>query len=65
MRETFEKLDKNGDGRLSFEELEAQCDDSIDAKEVFKRVDTDGNGFIEFTEFLAAAVDMRKLASSQ
>lgn len=45
-------------------ELKAYCDDSIDVTEVFKRVDTDGNGFIEFTEFVAAAVDMRKLASA-
>jgi len=41
------------------------CDESIDVKEVFRRVDTDGNGFIEFTEFVAAAVDMRKLAGKE
>ncbi|CAD8183250.1 unnamed protein product [Paramecium octaurelia] len=63
LRQTFQKLDKNGDGKLSMEELRAYCNDDIDVEDLFNRVDTDKNGFIEFTEFLTAAVDMKKLAS--
>ncbi|CAD8182498.1 unnamed protein product [Paramecium pentaurelia] len=63
LRQTFQELDKNGDGKLSMEELKAHCNDDIDVEDLFNRVDTDKNGYIEFTEFLTAAVDMKKLAS--
>ncbi|CAK83098.1 unnamed protein product (macronuclear) [Paramecium tetraurelia] len=63
LRQTFQELDKNGDGKLSMEELKAYCNDDIDVEDLFNRVDTDKNGYIEFTEFLTAAVDMKKLAS--
>lgn len=56
-------MDKNGDGKLSMEELKVYCNDDIDIEDLFNRVDTDKNGYIEFTEFLTAAVDMKKLAS--
>lgn len=32
---------------------------------MFKKVDTDGSGYIDFTEFMAAAVDLKKLASKE
>ncbi|CAK74200.1 unnamed protein product (macronuclear) [Paramecium tetraurelia] len=64
MRKTFQELDKNGDGKLSMEELKEYCSNGIDIKDLFSRIDTDHNGFIEFTEFLTAAVDMKKLVSA-
>ncbi|CAD8085675.1 unnamed protein product [Paramecium sonneborni] len=64
LRITFQKLDKNGDGKLSMEELKEYCQNGMDIMDLFSRIDTDKNGFIEFTEFLTAAVDMKKLASA-
>ncbi|CAD8092849.1 unnamed protein product [Paramecium sonneborni] len=55
LRQAFQELDKNGDGKLSIKELKINFNDDIDVEDLFTRVDTDKNGYIELTEFLTAA----------
>eukprot|EP00358_Blepharisma_japonicum_P000851 CAMPEP_0202950728 /NCGR_PEP_ID=MMETSP1395-20130829/25098_1 /ASSEMBLY_ACC=CAM_ASM_000871 /TAXON_ID=5961 /ORGANISM="Blepharisma japonicum, Strain Stock R1072" /LENGTH=78 /DNA_ID=CAMNT_0049655935 /DNA_START=305 /DNA_END=541 /DNA_ORIENTATION=+ len=62
LEEVFRNIDKNGDGKISMEELEAgilkvKLGASLDAKEIMERCDIDRNGFIDFSEFLTAATD--------
>ena len=70
LREVFNKIDANGDGRISKEELMAQYTEIMEAGEareivdaVMKEVDTDGSGFMDYTEFLKASIDQKKLLS--
>ena len=62
----FNKIDKNGDGQISKEELSKGLENFLkltgnDLKQkvdiIFKNIDTDHNGFIEYEEFIRAAVD--------
>lgn len=58
IRKLFESFDKDGDGKLSFEEIKegvSQFNDGleIDAEEVMKNCDLDKNGFVDYSEFLA------------
>jgi calcium-dependent protein kinase len=62
----FMKLDTNGDGRLSREELMegysqemTQAEASIAVDQIMRSVDVDRNGYIEYTEFIAATMDFR------
>ncbi|CAG9333526.1 unnamed protein product [Blepharisma stoltei] len=68
-RETFKKLDENGDGKLSRGELEkgfkmlnGYTPELLDR--IMKEVNTDKNGCIGYTDFLKAATDMKKLATA-
>lgn len=61
MKGTFQALDKNGDGVLTIEEIEAGMrNHNIELPENFlttlKQMDSDGSGSIEYTEFLAATL---------
>ena len=62
----FNKIDKNGDGQISREELSdgfhnylklsgKELENKVDI--IFKNIDTDHNGYIEYEEFIRAAVD--------
>jgi len=52
--DTFCKLDLNGDGRISAEEIaKALGDDSKKALELVAEVDKDGDGTVSYDEFLA------------
>lgn len=71
LREVFRSMDKNGDGKLSREELLDQysmsigvADAEIEVNRIMAEVDSDHNGYIDYTEFLKATLDMRKLLSS-
>ncbi|CAG9326639.1 unnamed protein product [Blepharisma stoltei] len=71
LREVFRSMDKNGDGKLSREELMEQyvwslgeADAEIEVNRIMEEVDADHNGYIDYTEFLKATLDMKKLLSS-
>lgn len=71
LREIFLNLDKNGDGRISKEELlEAyknsmgECDEN-EIIRIMKEVDSDNSGYIDYTEFIKANIDTSKLLSDQ
>lgn len=53
LRKIFERLDSNGDGVLTFDELKAGLTDAGDKtkelQDVLDSIDTDGNGFINYT----------------
>lgn len=72
LRDVFRTIDKNGDGKLSQEELFNKYKETMGVAEareqverIMKEVDTDRNGFIDYTEFLKASLDQRKLLSKQ
>jgi calcium-dependent protein kinase len=68
----FEQLDENGDGKLSKDELVNGYSKFLSHKnaervveKIMEEVDTDNNGYIDYNEFLKAAVDMKKIASTE
>jgi calcium-dependent protein kinase len=59
MKKLFSALDKNGDGRLSSEEIKTGLAGKSNEKElteIILSMDTDASGFIDYNEFLAAAI---------
>ena len=72
LREAFQTLDKNGDGKVSREELLAKYRETMssgsaekEVADIMTRVDTNNSGFIDYTEFLAASLDKAKHLSQQ
>ena len=70
IRDVFRNLDRNGDGRLSKEELvlayaqhntEEQTQEIVE--NVMRKVDVDKNGYIDYSEFLAASINFQTLTS--
>jgi calcium-dependent protein kinase len=68
--EVFKKIDKNGDGKLSKQELISEYTSTLgiiqaesEVEKIMKEVDTNNDGFINYTEFLKAALDTRKILS--
>jgi Ca2+-binding EF-hand superfamily protein len=60
----FKAFDKNGDGKLSMEEVKigymehygrVMSDEEIE--KMFRSVDTDNSGFIDYSEFVVAAMN--------
>jgi calcium-dependent protein kinase len=52
LKDIFQELDKNGDGSISFEELQAGLGNRENGEEllsILKAADTDGNGTINYT----------------
>jgi len=59
IKKLFVALDKNGDGKLSMEEIESGLKDKENSRELVdlvKSMDTDESGFVDYNEFLAAAI---------
>ncbi|OMJ75609.1 hypothetical protein SteCoe_25229 [Stentor coeruleus] len=61
IRNMFETFDKNGDGRLSIEEVRGGFEEFgngilANYEEIFKNCDSDKNGFIDYSEFLTAVI---------
>ena len=63
----FNKIDKNGDGKITKEELfsglqelkKEESDEEIkkEVEIIFSNIDNDQNGYLEYEEFIRAAVD--------
>jgi calcium-dependent protein kinase len=72
LHEAFLSLDKNGDMKVSREELlsylQANClggNPSHEVSDLLSQVDTDGSGFIDYSEFVRASISRRKYASKE
>jgi calcium-dependent protein kinase len=55
----FSQLDKNGDGKLSEQELRqgySSAGITVNLEDLLRECDADGNGFIDYTEFLTATI---------
>lgn len=68
----FKSMDKNGDGKLSKEEIlegyDANFGKQLDEDEVdtlFRSVDIDGSGFIDYSEFIMATMNQKKNISEE
>uniref|UniRef100_A0A7S1MKU5 non-specific serine/threonine protein kinase n=1 Tax=Alexandrium catenella TaxID=2925 RepID=A0A7S1MKU5_ALECA len=64
LRETFQKLDKNGDGTVTLAEMKEACGAAGlgkigDMQKLFEEMDIDGSGEIGYTEFLAGMIDQK------
>merc|ERR1719487_1452513 len=65
LRDTFMRLDGNGDGLLTSAEMREglqACglkEIPADLQQILQEVDSDGNGVIDYTEFLAATLDKK------
>jgi len=62
LRDIFQEIDENGDGKLSREELTKGFSkfpmfSGVDVDELMNQCDDDGNGYIDYTEFLTAATN--------
>jgi len=72
LAKVFKAFDKNGDGRLSMEEVKqgyldhygkVVSDDEVE--KMFKSVDSDNSGFIDYTEFVIAAMNEQEMNSNE
>lgn len=68
----FKKLDKNGDGKLSrdeildgYEEHFGKFLDEGELDQLFNDVDTDKSGFIDYSEFIVASMSSKKNLSEE
>lgn len=70
LAENFKRLDKNGDGKLSKEELMVAYEGlmgyegaSSEVEKIMKQVDVNNSGFIDYSEFLMASAQKEVLLS--
>ena len=70
LKEAFMAIDVNGDGSLSFDEIEEglkklKVKNVDELLETLKAADTDGSGTIDYTEFIAATLDSQVYMKDQ
>lgn len=72
LSKVFKAFDKNGDGKLSMEEVKegylehyGRIMSDAEVEQMFKSVDTDNSGFIDYTEFVVAATNQNNLTSQE
>jgi len=72
LAKVFKAFDKNGDGRLSMDEVKqgyldhygkVVSDDEVE--KMFKSVDSDNSGFIDYTEFVVAAINEQEMTTNE
>lgn len=68
LKAIFQELDRNGDGSISFDELQAglgKRENGEQLMEILRGADTDNSGTINYTEFLAATMDQQTFLKEQ
>jgi len=68
----FKAIDKNGDGKLSKEEILEGYDQLfgtnlgiVDIEKMFDSVDIDKSGFIDYSEFIIASMNEKQLLTNE
>ena len=68
----FKAIDKNGDGKLSKEEILEGYDlffgknlDKVDIEKMFDAVDIDRSGYIDYSEFVIASMNEKQLLTNE
>ncbi|CAG9316574.1 CDPK1_18 [Blepharisma stoltei] len=70
LEEQFKAMDKNGDGRLTLEEIESGLKllspgTNVDPKKLFSEIDRDHSGFVGYTEFMMASRNWKKTVQKE
>lgn len=72
LKETFRALDKNGDGTLCIDEINAGYEklfgpiaSDVELKKVLEEIDMDGDGTVSYEEFLSIVMNKAKLINEK